>query len=329
MKPFDYYKVASAAQALSLLSRHPQKAAILAGGSDLLGMMKDRIEGPKLKMPHFLIDIKGIKELKAIKDQKTWLKIGAAATLSDILASDLIAKKYPLLNRAAGQVGAPQIRNVGTLGGNLCQKPRCWYFRGPLFADCFRKGGNNCYAPGGENRYHALLGGANCFKVHPSDLAPALIALNARVEIASSKASRMVPMEKFYLGPDKQMMGETVLDPREMVLSVEIPNPAASGKGIFLKLKEREAFDFAVVSVAVNLSFKGGTVDQARIVFGGLAPVPMRAVKAEAALKGKMLKDAISAACSAATEGAEPMSHNGYKVDAARGILEEALVRLV
>ena len=328
MKPFDYYKVANIAQAVSLLSRHQQKAAILAGGSDLLGMMKDHLEGPKMKMPTVLIDIKGIKELNVIKEQKGSLKIGAGTPLSEIVSSDLIAKKYLLLSQAAGQVGVPQIRNVGTLGGNLCQKPRCWYFRGKLFGDCFRKGGNNCYAPGGENRYHALFGGANCFKVHPSDLAPALLALGAKVEIASAKGTRMVPLDKFYIGPEKNVMGETILTPQELVTSVEIPNLSATGKGVFLKLKERQAFDFAVVSVALRLALKGGAVDQARIAFGGLAPFPMRAVKAEAALKGKGIKDAVAAACKAATEGAQPLSQNGYKVEAAKGILEEALVKL-
>ncbi|MBM4314090.1 MAG: xanthine dehydrogenase family protein subunit M [Deltaproteobacteria bacterium] len=328
MKPFDYYSVTSSAQAVSLLSKYQQKAAILAGGSDLLGMMKDRLEGPKLKMPGHLIDIKGIKELSYIKEPKSGLKIGAGTLLSEILSSDTISKKYPLLSQAAGQVGVPQIRNVGTLGGNLCQKPRCWYFRGKLFGDCFRKGGNNCYAPGGENRYHALFGGANCFKIHPSDLAPALIALGAKVEIASSKGSRTVPLEKFYVGPDKNILGETILTPQEMVLAVEIPHPGAMSKGVYLKLKEREAFDFALVSVAVNLSFKNNVVDQARIAFGGLAPFPMRAVKAEAALKGKGIREAVAAACKAAVEGAEPLSQNGYKVDAAKGILEKALVKL-
>jgi xanthine dehydrogenase YagS FAD-binding subunit len=328
MKPFAYYKVASVAQAVSLLSRHQQKAAILAGGSDLLGMMKDRLEGPKLKAPEFLIDIKGIKELNYIKEQKNGLKIGAGTPLSDIVSSDLIAKKYPLLRQAANQVGVPQIRNVGTVGGNLCQRPRCWYFRGNLFKDCFRKGGNNCYAPGGENRYHAVFGGANCYIVYPSDLAPALVALNARVEIASAKGNRMVPVEKFYIGPGKNILKENILSPQEMVAAVEIPNPVAMNKGVYLKLKERQAFDFAVVSVAVSLSVKNNVVDQARIAFGGLAPFPMRAGKAEAALKGKGIKDAISAACKATTDGAEPLSQNGYKVDAAKGILEEALVSL-
>ena len=328
MKPFDYYKVTSVAQAVSLLSKYQQKAAILAGGSDLLGLMKDRVEGPKFKIPASLIDIKGIKELSYIKEQKNGLKIGAGTPLSEIVSSDLIAKKYPLLCQAAGQVGVPQIRNVGTVGGNLCQKPRCWFFRGKLFGDCFRKGGNNCYAPGGDNRYHAVFGGSNCYKVHPSDLAPALMSLNARVEIASPKGNRMVPLEKFFVGPDKNILGETILTPQELVLAVEIPNPGAMSKGVYLKLKERQAFDFAIVSVAVSLSLKNNAVDQARIAFGGLAAFPLRAVKAEAALKGKGIKDAIAAACKEATDGTSPLSQNGYKVDAAKGILEEALVHL-
>jgi len=328
MKPFAYYKVTSIAQAVSLLSKHQQKAAILAGGTDLLGMMKDRLEGPKLKMPDFLIDIKGVKDLNYIKEHKDGLRIGAGTPLSEIVSSDLIAKKYPLLRQAASQVGVPQIRNVGTLGGNLCQKPRCWYYRGKLFQDCFRKGGNDCYAAGGENRYHAILGGANCYMVCPSDLAPALIALNARVEIAASKGNRMVPVEKFYIGPEKDILKETVLTPQELVVAVEIPNPGTMAKGVYLKLKEREAFDFAVVSVAVNLSLKNNLVDQARIAFGGLTPFPLRAAKAEATLKAKRVKDGISAACKECMDGAQPLSQNGYKVDAAKGILEEALVSL-
>ena len=326
MRPFDYYKVTSVAQAVSLLSKHQQKAAILAGGTDLLARMKDYLEGPKMRMPEFLIDIKGIKELNYIREHKNGLKIGAGTPLSEIVSSDLIAKKYPLLRQAASQVGVPQIRNVGTLGGNLCQRPRCWYFRGRLFQDCFRKGGNNCYAAGGENRYHAVFGGANCYMVYPSDLAPALIALNARVEIAAPKGNRVVPLEKFYLGPDKNILKENVLSVQEMVVAVEIPNPGAMTRGVYLKLQERQAFDFAVVSVAVNLSLKNNFVDQARIAFGGLAPFPMRAVKAEVILKARGLKEVISEACKECTDGAQPLSQNGYKVDAVKGILEEALV---
>jgi xanthine dehydrogenase YagS FAD-binding subunit len=325
MKAFEYYKVTSVTQAISLLTKHREKAAILAGGSDLLGMMKDRVEGPKLKTPQFLINVKGIKDLNYIKEQKNGLKIGATTTISEIASSDLIAKKYPLLTQAANHVAVPQIRNVGTLGGNLCQKPRCWYFRGKLFKDCFRKGGNNCYAPGGENQYHAIIGGNNCYMVYPSDMAPALMALNARVEIANPKGNRMVPIEQFYVRPEKNILRENILTPQEMVVAIEIPIPTGTSKGVYLKLKERQAFDFAVTSVAVNLNLKNNIVADSRVVFGGIAPFPLRSTKTESILKGKEVKECISAACKAAVDGALPLSQNGYKVDAAKGILEEAL----
>jgi xanthine dehydrogenase YagS FAD-binding subunit len=325
MKAFEYYKVTSVAQAISLLTKHQEKAAILAGGSDLLGMMKDRLEGPKLKMPQYLIDIKGIKDLNYIKEQKTGLKIGATTTLSEIASSDLMVRRFPLLIEAAKQVAVPQIRNLGTLGGNLCQRPRCWYFRRALFKDCLRKGGGNCYAHDGENQYHAIIGNGGCCMVYPSDMAPALMALNARVEIATPKGNKMVPIEQFYIRPEKNVLRENILTSQEMVVGVEISNPVPTSKGVYLKLKERQAFDFAIVSVAVNLNLKNNIVADSRVVFGGLAPFPLRSNKTESILKGKEVKESISAACKAAIEEAQPLSHNGYKVDAAKGILEETL----
>lgn len=325
MKAFTYYKVNSVPKAVSLLAKYGEKAAILAGGSDLFGIMKDRPEGPKFKMPQRLIDIKGIKDLNYIKDRKGSLKIGAAATLSEIVSSDLIREKYPLLAQAAAQVGVPQIRNVGTLAGNLCQRPRCWYFRRSLFTDCLRKGGGTCYALDGENQYHAVIGGNGCCMVYPSDMAPALIALNARVEIATAKGAKMVPLEQFYVGPRTNLLRENILSPQEMVVAVEIPKPAAGNKGVYVKLKERDAFDFALVSVAVSLTRKGNMAANPRVVFGGIAPVPLRSIRAEAVLNGKDLKVAIPEACKAAMDGAHPLKNNGYKVDAARGVLEQAL----
>jgi xanthine dehydrogenase YagS FAD-binding subunit len=326
MKPFEYIKVTSVAQAISLLSKHQGRVAILAGGSDLFGIMKDRPEGLKFKMPQYLIDIKGIKDLTSIKEQKGSLKIGATVTLSEIASSSPVRDKYPLLVQAASQVGVPQIRNVGTLAGNLCQRPRCWYFRRSVFKDCLRKGGGNCYAADGENQYHAIFGiGGGCCIVYPSDLAPALVALNAKVEIATPKGNRMVPIEQFYVRPEKDVLRENILSPEEMVVAVEIPYPAASSKGIFLKAKERQAFDFAIVSVAVNLTLKNNVVADSRIAFGGIAPFPMRSIKAEAALKGKEVKESLPAACKACVDGAQPLKNNGYKVEATGGILEEAL----
>ncbi len=329
MRGFEYYQVTTIAQATALLTRHQDKGAILAGGSDMLAMMKDRVEGPKLHPPSHLVDIKGIKDLNTISEQRKGLKIGAATTVSDIASSPLVAARYPLLTQAASQVAVPQIRNVGTLGGNLCQRPRCWYFRGKLFKECFRKGGDTCYAPGGENQYHAIFGGENCYMVCPSDLAPALTVLNAKVEIAGPKRNRVVPLEQFYVRPEKNILKETILGPAEMVLAVEIPAPASGSKGVYLKLKERQAFDFAMVSVAAMVAMKGNTVSAARIVLGGVAPFPFRATRAEAALTGKTIKDGMADACKAAIEGAQPLSGNGYKVKAVQGIIEKALTALV
>jgi len=328
MRGFEYHKVTTVAQAVALLTKYPEKGAILAGGSDMLAMMKDRVEGPKLHPPLHVFDIKGIRELHFIREQKDGLKIGATTTLSDIAASPAVAAGFPLLSQAAGQVAVPQIRNVGTLGGNLCQRPRCWYFRGRLFKECLRKGGDNCYAPNGENQYHAIFGGDNCCMVSPSDLAPALTALNAKVKIAGPKGERLVPMEKFYVTPEQNILKETTLAPSEMVVAVEIPAPAPGSRTVFLKLKERQAFDFAVASVAAVVTVKGGVVSDARIVLGGVAPFPFWASRAEAALRGKTVRTGIADACKAVVQTAEPLSGNGYKVKAVQGILEEALTTL-
>ncbi len=327
MKAFTYYKAANVADAVSLLAKYGDRAALLGGGSDLFGMMKDRLEGPKLKLPQHVIDIKEIKDLDSIKGHRDGLRIGAAVTLSEILSSKLIADRSPLLVQAAAQVGVPQIRNVGTLAGNLCQRPRCWYFRRNLFSDCLRKGGATCYAHDGENQYHAVIGGSGCCMVHPSDMAPALTALGAVVEIAGPKGTRKVPMDQFYTKPEKNVLREHVLTSQEMIVAVEIPSPGA-GKGTYLKLRERQAFDFATVSVAVNLVLKNNIVADTRIVFGGVAAFPFRSVTSEAALKGKPLADGITAASRAAVAGAEPLSENAYKVAAAQGLLEKALFSL-
>jgi xanthine dehydrogenase YagS FAD-binding subunit len=328
MRGFEYYKVTTVAQGISLLTRYQEKASVLAGGSDLLTRMKDRLQGPKLQLPQHLLDITGIKELKYIREQKSGLKIGATTLLTDIASSPWVAEKYPLLSQAASQVAVPQIRNVGTLGGNLCQRPRCWYFRGKLFKDCFRKGGDNCYAQAGENQYHAVFGGENCVMVSPSDMATALLALTARVEIATPKGNRVIPIEQFYVRPGKNVLKETVLGPSEMVVAVEIPAPIPGSKGIFLKLKEREAFDFAIVSAAAMVIVKNDIVSDARIVLGGVAPFPLRSTRAEAALRGRRIRDAMGSVCKATVDGAQPLSHNSYKVVAAKGITEKALSSL-
>jgi xanthine dehydrogenase YagS FAD-binding subunit len=328
MKGFEYYRVSTVAQVISLMTRHGERAAILAGGSDILSMMKDRVEGPKLRPPTHLIDIRGIKELNYIKEQRTGLKIGATTTLNDIASSPLVLSKYPLLASAASEVAVPQIRNVGTLGGNLCQRPRCWYFRGRLFKDCLRKGGGNCYAQSGENQYHAIFGREVCAMACPSDLATALTTLNARIEIGTLKGNKLIPVEQFYVRPEKNVLKETVLGSSEMVVAVDIPAPTPDSKGMFFKLKEREAFDFAIVSAAAMVTVKNDIVSDARIVLGGVAPFPLRSLRAEAALTGKRLRDAMGSVCKATVDGAQPLSNNSYKVIAAKGLVERVLSSL-
>jgi xanthine dehydrogenase YagS FAD-binding subunit len=328
MRGFNFYSVTTVPQAISLLTQHQGKAALLAGGSDMFTLMKDRVEGPKMKVPQHLLDISGIKDLHGIRVEKNELRIGAMTTLADIASSPHIADQHPLLSQAADQIAVPQIRNVGTLGGNLCQRPRCWYFRGKLFKDCLRKGGENCYAMTGENQNHAIFPADNCCMVCPSDMATALVATGASVEIATPREKKLIPVEQFYLRPGENPFRETILAPADMVLSVIIPSPVPGSKGIYLKLKEREAFDFAIVSVAAVVTFKADVVSAASIALGGVGPMPLRATDAEAALKGKKLRDGLATACAASVKEASPLSSNGYKVMAVKGLLEKALTSL-
>lgn len=329
MRSFEYHRVTSVAQAIALLAKYGEKAAVLGGGTDLLGLMKDGLHGPKLRTPEHLIAVKWIAGLSKVEDRAGGVRLGANATVDEVATSELVVTRFPAVAQAAKAVAVPQIRSLATVGGNLCQRPRCWYFRGKLFDDCLRKGGGSCYAPGGENQYHAVLGGGTCNMVYPSDLAPALIASGAKIDIAGPKGNRQIPLEQFYVTPEKNVLRENVLAPGELVVSVELPKPAAETRGVYLKLKERQAFDFAVTSVAAVATVRGGALLEPRIVFGGLAPYPFRARKSEQAAHGRPLKECLTVACGAATAGAQPLSQNAYKVAAAKGLLEQALASLV
>jgi xanthine dehydrogenase YagS FAD-binding subunit len=221
-------------------------------------------------------------------------------------------------------VGTPQLRNQGTLGGNLCQRPRCWYFRGDF--PCARKGGDRCYAIGGENQYHCVLGGGACFMVHPSDTATALVALGARVTIAGPRRPRAVPLESFFVLPDQNLTRENVLQPGEVITEVVIPAPAAGLVSAYRKVRARGSWDFALAAAAVALTFTEGSMSAARVVLGGAAPVPWRAQGAERVLVGSQLgASAITRAAAAAVEGAAPLEQNSYKVPMLQGVVQEAL----
>ncbi len=239
----------------------------------------------------------------------------------------MVQQQIPLLAMAAGRVGTPQIRNMGTIGGNLCQRPRCWYYRNNY--PCFKHGGKACYSALGENDYHAILEGGPSYIVHPSDTAPALVALGATARIVGRSGERMVPLDKFFVTPRQDVTKENVLMPDEILVEIQVPNAPAGSKAIYVKEMVREVWDFALCSVAAMVTVQNGVVQDVRIVLGGVAPIPYRALKAEAAIKGKPLNEASAAAAGlAAVEGAKPLAKNGYKVPLTQAVVTRALLSL-
>jgi xanthine dehydrogenase YagS FAD-binding subunit len=323
MENFSYSRPASLREASAqLTSKEHDKIAVLAGGTDLVGSMKDNLLAPER-----LVHIKHLRELQGIRPGKGTLRIGAATLLADVVEHEAVQQQTPLLAMAAGKIGTPQIRNMGTIGGNLCQRPRCWYFRNNF--PCYKHGGNQCFSVLGENEYHAILEGGPSFIVHPSDSAPALVALGATVKILSGDRERPVPIEKFFVLPKQDPRRENILQPNEILTEIEVPVAPAGSKAIYVKEMVRETWDFNICSVAAMLTLDGGVVKDARIVLGGVAPIPYRSVKAEAALQGKRLDEATAElAGAAAVDGARPMTQNGYKVQLAQAVVKRALLSL-
>lgn len=321
MIPFEYLAPERVEDAVQLLSE--RGGAALAGGTDLIGLMKDGLVTPKR-----LVDLRRIAEFQGIDSRPGGgLHIGALVTLDTLERHAVVRREFPVIAEAAATAGSPQLRNMGTVGGNLCQRPRCWYLRGDF--RCLRKGGDLCYAAEGENEYLAIFGGGPCHIVHPSDLAPALVALDAEIAMVGPEGRRAVPIGEFFLGVEESLTQENVLRPGELIAYVMVPGQPAGARGTFLKAMDRGAWSFATASVAVQLTLRGSTVGNARIVLGGVAPRPWRAEAAERVLMDAPLSDAsISAAAAAAVQGARPMSQNGYKVPLVHGLVERALRRL-
>ena len=324
MKSFENIDVKSVREAVELLKKFRQdkkSAAVVAGGSEYLQLMKDRVVSP-----HYLLNLKTIPGLSYIKEDRSGFRIGALATLTEIEESNIVQEKLLFLSQAAGEAASPQLRNAGTIGGNICQRPFCWYFGSANFT-CLRKGGEICYAVGGDSRYHAILGAGPSYIVHPSDLAPALVALGARIKIAGPSGEKTIPLEKFFVLPQVDYRRENILAPDEIVTEFQIPHPKAGSKGFFHKVRERQAWDHAIVSVATVVQASGGTVREARVVLGGVAPVPWRAPKAEEFLRGKAVDEATAQkAGEIALEGARPMKDNVYKIDLAKSLIQRALL---
>lgn len=318
MQPFEHVEVTSPFEAVKLLGADPA-ARPIAGGTDLVPEIRLGIQSPDR-----LIDLKAMPGLDDLREVNGALRIGALARLADVAAHPFVRDRLPSLAEAIDLAASPQIRNAATLGGSLCQESRCWYFRGPFH--CWLKGGSECDAELGDNRHQAIFGGGPCFTVHPSDPATALIALNGRATIFGPHGERSLPLSEFFTRPDDGHRALTCLEHDEILERVEIPWPASGERGVFLKAMERATFDFALASVACQVGIAAGRVRSARIVLGGVAPVPWRASATETALVGQALDQAtIERAAAAATEGARPLPMNGYKVDLVRALVKRAL----
>lgn len=297
---------------------------LMAGGTDLLGEIKDGIIEPEI-----VVDLHSIPGLSYIKKDRTGVKIGALTSLAEVVESSLIQNEYPALHEAALSISTPQLRNIGTVGGNLCQRPRCWYYRDPQL-QCRKKGGSRCFATNGRNKYHAIIGGRICHIVHPSDLAPALMVLDARVTISTSQNDKTVPLASFFTLPSDNVRQENILAPNELVKEIILPPARGGEKSTYLKLKERSTWDFAIVSAAVKGTVSEGIFNSIKIVLGGVAPVPWRLERAETLIRGRKVRvNSVKQAARRALADAQPLEENGYKTELVGALLSRAVFSLV
>ncbi|HLK60426.1 MAG TPA: xanthine dehydrogenase family protein subunit M [Chthonomonadaceae bacterium] len=328
MNSFELHNPTSVAEALALLDKqhvYERRTQVLAGGQDLLTELKDR-----LVEPEEVVNLKYIPGLdKLTWDARNGLQIGALVKVSEVAESAEVLKRFPALAQAAGSVASPQIRHMGTMGGNLCQRPRCWYYRNENIV-CLKKGGDRCYAVAGENKYNAILGGGPSFIVHPSDTATALVALGATVTIAGLKGSRTIPLEKFFALPKVNVRRENILLPNEILTGITVPNSPLAARSVYLKFREKTSMDWAMSAAAVALHVSNGRVADCRIALGGVAPIPWRVPKAEAALKGKAVNAQIlHAVAEIALEDALALQQNGYKVPLTKTLLRRAIQQAI
>ncbi len=322
MPAFELFQPASVDDTLSLLERHRKSVWVLAGGLDTFDWLKDRN-----KRPEVVIDLSGVKELSGIKASADGgLEIGATTTLTEIANHPEVKAKFGLLAQAAGLVASPQIRNQGTLGGNISQDTRCWYYRAGW--TCYRAGGNICYAdtPSSINREHAIFDANRCVAVNPSDTAPALVALDAQMVIKNKSGERVVPAEEFFIGPSIDITRMTVMQPGDLLTAIRIPATWANSKFYFEKVRDRQVWDFPLVNVATALKVSGGKIDQARVVVNAVSAQPMRLKNVEAAIAGKaQTEETASMAGEMAVQGAQPLAHNGYKIPLMRNLVKRAI----
>ena len=332
MAVFEYVEARSLEEAAELLSDRTEGAVAIAGGTDILPQVRDGIVTAS-----WLVDVSAIPGMADIVESDVGISIGSAVTIADIAAHPAVRRDYTALAEAADGLATPQIRNVGTLGGNLNQRPRCWYYRNPL-VPCLKKGGDRCYALAGTTKYLCVTGGDRCYIVHPSDVAVALAALDARLELSGPNGHRILPVSTYFAGPGRDVTKENVLEPGELVTRVRLPGlPEISNvyRSVYLKVREREAGDFALVSVAAAIAVdpdRSGrpVIGRSRIALGGVAPVPYRATEVEEYLDGLEVSNADAAQAGGLTlPGATPLPQNGYKVPMAQNLVKRALTQLL
>lgn len=318
---FELYQPATIDDAVRLLDQHGADAWVLAGGLDSMDWLKDRI-----KRPRAVVDLSQVKELRGIREANGGLEIGAMTPLTEVVRHPVVKERFGLLMEAAELVASPQIRNQGTIGGNISQDTRCWYYRGGW--NCYRAGGNTCYAdtPTAVNREHAIFDADRCVAVSPSDTAPALVALDAQMVIRSSSGERVVPAEQYFVGPGIDITRMTVLKPGELLTAIRIPGTWAGAQFYFEKVRDRQVWDFPLVNVASAIKFTNGTIQSSRIVVGAVSAVPKRLANVEAAIAGKPRnEETADMAGKMAVEGAQTLRYNGYKVPLMRNLVKRAI----
>jgi len=321
MPAFELFQPTTIDEAVKLLDRHGSSAWVMAGGLDTFDWLKDRT-----KRPAVVVDLSQVAELRGIKEANGGLEIGAATPLTDVVKHPAVKDKFGILMEAAELVASPQIRNQGTLGGNISQDTRCWYYRSGW--SCYRAGGNICYAdtPTAINREHAILEQDRCVAVNPSDTAPALIALDAELVIRSVNGERVVKAEDYFVGPAIDITRMTQLRPGELLTTIRIPGTWAGAQFYFEKVRDRNVWDFPLVNVASAIKFSGNTIQQARIAVGAVAARPLRLVRVEAAIAGKpRSEETANMAGQMAVEGATALRYNGYKIPLMRNLVKRAI----
>jgi xanthine dehydrogenase YagS FAD-binding subunit len=321
MPAFELFQPATTEDALALLARYRSDAWVLAGGLDSFDWLKDRI-----KRPPVVVDLSQIKELRGVKPADGGVEIGAMTTLTEVVRDPVVKEKFSILSTGAEAAASPQIRNQGTIGGNVSQDTRCWYYRGGW--KCYRAGGNTCFAdtPSAINREHAIFGADRCVAVNPSDTAPALIALDAKMVIRNTKGERVMDAEDYFIGPSIDITRMNVLQPGDLLTAIRIPATWAGAHFYFEKIRDRQVWDFPLVNIASATVLSGDRIDRIRIAMNGLAAHPMRLKEVEAAVQGKS-RDSVTAdmAGQMAIQGAQTLRYNGYKVPLMRNLVKRAI----